>query len=182
MARPTLYAGQSRACSSGRPCFPSRSHSRCWRPHLHRDRAHPAQICTGTGITPCHIGPGRLRSRRELTGPHLRRSSLAPIYAALRSPLSFPPLSMRRSIAQPPQCHIVNHEATWEGTTALAAAVAVAHAAGASAAHVRRPVEPCGNSRRTSAILDRPAGLRGTTGHCEYCEYCEYCECCEYCE
>jgi hypothetical protein len=24
-------------------------------PHLHRDWAHPRHICTGTGITPCHV-------------------------------------------------------------------------------------------------------------------------------
>ena len=28
------------------------------RPHLHRDWAHPAHICTGTGLTPAHICTG----------------------------------------------------------------------------------------------------------------------------
>ena len=39
------------------------------RPHLRRDCAHRGHICTGTGLTPCHIcagtGPGKRGMRRS---------------------------------------------------------------------------------------------------------------------
>jgi hypothetical protein len=49
------------------------------RPHLHRERAHPAHICAGTGLTPPASAPGlhieaELRRRaRAHPCPHLRR-------------------------------------------------------------------------------------------------------------
>ncbi len=48
------------------------------RPHLHRDRAHPAHICTGTGAHPAHIctaGPG-LTPPTSAPGPGLTRYQL----------------------------------------------------------------------------------------------------------
>ncbi len=57
---------------------------RASRPHLHRDWAHPAHICTGTGLTPATSAPG----------PGLTPATSAP---GLGSPLPHP----RRSWAHP---------------------------------------------------------------------------------
>ena len=79
-----------------------------FRPHLHRDRARPVLICTGTGLTPPSSAPG-LGSPR----PHLHRDWARPsnictrtgLAAATSAPgLGSPQPHLHRDWAHP--CHI----------------------------------------------------------------------------
>ena len=74
-------------------------------PHLHRDRARPCHICTGTGLTPPTSPPGRgsplphrdLGSRAGLhrdwfrPSPRLRRDCGSPLHICARIPRRTPP-------------------------------------------------------------------------------------------
>ncbi len=44
-------------------------------PHLHRDRAHPCHICTGTGLTPATSAQGLARARAWLAATRLAQPS-----------------------------------------------------------------------------------------------------------
>jgi hypothetical protein len=70
------------------------------RPHLHRDQAHPAQICSGTGAHPAHICTG--------TGAHQvptdvlpRREGCAAQGAAGRSAGAGLPAACKLGLTQP---------------------------------------------------------------------------------
>ncbi len=78
--------GSSATCTPARRARPNPATSAPGlgspRPHLHRDCAHPAHICTGTGLTPPTSAPG-LGSPR----PHLHRDlRVAALHPATSAP------------------------------------------------------------------------------------------------
>ena len=128
----------------------------------------PAHICAGTGPTTCHICAGTPAFSPELTGPHLRRSSLAPIYAAvaaLVSAINYAALHRATSSVQhtDPRGRMGGDDCSSRRSSR-----------GACCWHTRSPRASAGRAlwqqQNNKRDTRPPRPLRGTTGHCEYCE------------
>jgi hypothetical protein len=112
----THHGRRHRNCSTVAPRVPGPGSP---LPHLHRDRAHPCHICTGTGLTPAHIWAGTgLALPTSAPGlssplPHLHRNWAHPCHictgtgltpATSAQELGSPLPHLHRDRARP--CHI----------------------------------------------------------------------------